>query len=81
MLDAWMSALMLAIESGNVIGLRLMKIAAGGVDANVETSLMIQEKVVAALEAQAALCCGGTATSIIERYRELVAENARRLAV
>jgi hypothetical protein len=79
MLNAWMSAMMLAVESANVIGLRLTKIASGGIDAQVETSLMVHEKLSAAFEAQASLCRGGTASSIIERYRELVAENARRL--
>ena len=79
MLNTWMSAMMLAVESANVIGLRLTKIASGGIDAQVETSLMVHEKLSAAFEVQASLCRGGTAISIIERYRELVAENARRL--
>ena len=81
MLDAWMSALMLVAESNTVIGLRLVKLASGGSDSFSEASLMIQEKVDAAFEAHAAVWNGGTTSSVIARYREHVAANAKRLAV
>jgi hypothetical protein len=81
MLDAWMSALMLVVESNNVIGLRLAKFASGGSDAYDEASLMVQEKVAAAFEAQAAMWSGGTTSTVIARYREHVAANAKRLAI
>ena len=79
MLDAWMSALMLAIESNNVVGLRLLKLAGGGSDAYAEGSLMVREKIAAAFEAQAAILSGGTTNTVIERYREHVAANVKRL--
>ena len=46
-------AMMLALEASGVIGLRLMKIAHGGVDAGHEVILMVQEKVEAAAGARA----------------------------
>ena len=47
----WYPALMLAVESNNVIDIRLRSIATGKVDAKAETRLMIREKVDAAFEA------------------------------
>jgi len=44
MLDGWMSALLLAIESNNVVGLRLLKLAGGGSDGCAEASLMLRER-------------------------------------
>lgn len=79
MFQAWLSAVMLAVESNDVVRLRLMKIAGGGGDAYDEAALMMSEKVFAALEAHASLWTGGTTASLIERYREHVAANAKRL--
>ena len=79
MFETWMSALMLAVESNNVVRLRVLKIANGGSDAYAEATLMIQEKIAAAFEAQEATWRGGSASSLIERYREHVAANATRL--
>lgn len=79
MFEAWMSTLMLFVESNNVVGLRLAKIAGGGSDAYAEASLMVREKIAAAFEAQAAMWSGGTTSSVIDRYREHVAANAKRL--
>jgi hypothetical protein len=71
--------MLLVVESNTVIGLRLLKLASGGGDACAEARLMVGEKFAAALEAQTAIWTGGTATAVIERYRERVAENAKRL--
>ena len=79
MFETWMSTLMLFVESNNVVGLRLAKIAGGGSDAYAEASLMVREKMAAAFEAQAAMWSGGTTSSVIDRYREHVAANAKRL--
>ena len=79
MFEAWLSTLMLFVESNNVVGLRLAKIAGGGSDAYAEASLMVREKIAAAFEAQAAMWSGGTTSSVIDRYREHVAANAKRL--
>ena len=81
MFEAWMSALMLAVESNNVVRLRLWKLAGGGGDAITETSLMVQEKIAAAFEAQVAMWNGRSTSSVIERYREHVAANAKRLTI
>ena len=80
MFKSWMSALMLAVESNNVVRLRLWKLAGGGSDAFTEASLMVHEKIAAALEAQAAIWSGGSTSSVMS-YRERVAANAKRLTV
>jgi hypothetical protein len=74
------STVFLAFESGNVIGLRMMKIMSGGKGSRDETNLMVTEKVQAMLEASASLLAGATASSIVDRYREHVAANAKRLS-
>jgi hypothetical protein len=77
---AWYDAMMLAIESSEVIGSRLQRLAAGGFEARAEAHLMISEKVDAVFEATATLMAGGTPAAIIDRYREHVAANAARLS-
>jgi hypothetical protein len=76
----WFASAMLALESQNVIALRLMKLAGGGDAALDEAHLMVDEKIDAAIEALRSLHSGGTAASVIDRYRVHVAANARRLA-
>jgi hypothetical protein len=80
MLKPWLCAALLAIESGDVMRLRTMKIAFGGSDAVAEIHLMITEKIIAGAEAMRSMMFGGTPMSVIERYREHVAANAFRLA-
>lgn len=75
----WYPALMLAIESNNVIDIRLRSIASGKVNANDETRLMVSEKVDAALEAGAMLMSGRRPAEVIDFYRMHVAANAARL--
>jgi hypothetical protein len=72
--------MMLAVESNNVIDIRLRKMATGGVDAMTETRLMVSEKVDAAIEAGTMLMRGEAPTEIINFYRKHVAANAERLA-
>jgi hypothetical protein len=74
------SAMFLAFESGNVIGLRMMKMMSGGIGSRDEANLMVTEKVLAMFEASASLLAGGTAGSVVDRYREHVAANAKRLS-
>jgi hypothetical protein len=74
------STVLLAFESSNVIGLRMMKIISGGSGSHDETNLMVTEKVQAMLEAGASLLAGATASSVVDRYREHVAANAKRLS-
>jgi hypothetical protein len=74
------STVSLAFESGNVIGLRMMKMMSGGRGSHDEAQLMVTEKLSAMLEASASLMGGATAGSVVERYREHVAANAKRLS-
>ena len=75
----WLAGAMLAFESCEVIRLRLAKLATGD-DADFEARLMVSEKLDAMFEAGASLMTGGTANSVVERYREHVAANAKRLS-
>jgi hypothetical protein len=76
----WYPAMMLAVESNNVIDIRLRKMATGGVDAVTESHLMVSEKVGAALDAGWMLMRGDSSAQIIDFYRKHVAANAQRLA-
>jgi hypothetical protein len=74
----WFAGAMLALESSEVVRLRLEKFASGE-DAEHEACLMLSEKVFAAIEAGMSWLAGATACSIVGRYREHVAANAKRL--
>jgi len=74
------STLFLALESGNVIGLRMMKMMSGARGSHDEAHLMVTEKLNAMVEASVNLMTGGTASSVVDRYREHVAANAKRLS-
>jgi hypothetical protein len=76
----WFAGAMLAFESCEVIRLRLVKFAEAGEGAEHEAHLMLNEKVDAMFEAGASMMAGATAGSIIGRYREHVAANAKRLS-
>ncbi len=76
----WFAASMLAMESSEVVRLRLEKFAHCDGDAGHEARLMVSEKVAAAFEAVANWLGGATPASIIGRYREHVAANAKRLS-
>jgi 2-iminoacetate synthase ThiH len=52
----------------------------GGSGSHAEAHLMVIEKVQAMFEASASLMAGGTASSVVDRYREHVAANAKRLS-
>jgi hypothetical protein len=75
------TTMMLGLESGNVIGLRMLKLTRGGSDALSEMHLMIGEKVNAAFESGANLMAGASAHSVVDRYRQHVAANAERLSI
>ncbi len=79
MLNPICAAFLLAVEAQKVIELRLVRIAWGGADARSEMMSMVGEKVVAAMEAANTLMAGGTHDQVVARYRELVADNTRRL--
>jgi hypothetical protein len=74
------STVLLVFESGNVIGLRMIKMMSGGRGSQDEAHLMVTEKVQAMFEAGASLMTGGTMSSVVDRYRQHVAANAKRLS-
>jgi hypothetical protein len=80
MLAPFYSTFFLALESGNVIGLRMMKMMSGARGSHDEAHLMVTEKLHAMFEASVNLMTGGTPISVVDRYREHVAANARRLS-
>lgn len=71
---------MLAVESGEVMRMRLEKLGHADAAAEREAMLMVGEKIAAAFEAAASWFAGATAAAIINRYREHVADNAKRLS-
>ena len=79
MFGPFLSTMSLAFESGDVINLRMIKIISGGRDSHTEANLMVMEKIHALLEASASLMSGGTAISVVDRYREHVTANVKRL--
>jgi hypothetical protein len=79
MFGPWITVVMLALESSEVIGLRVEKLARGGVDAQTEAHLLVNEKIVALFDNSARLVCGATTSQVIDRFREQVAANALRL--
>jgi hypothetical protein len=76
----WLASTMLAFEACEVIRLRLKMFATADQDADREAQLMVSEKVEAMFEAGASLMAGASAADIIDRYREHVAANAKRLS-
>lgn len=76
----WHSMILLAFESSEVVRLRLTCMAAGADCGGTEFRLMFSEKLSAGFEAGSSLCVGGTPQSVVERYRQHVAENVKRLS-
>jgi hypothetical protein len=76
----WYAGAMLAAESCEVMGMRLEKLSHADAEAEQEAVLMVSEKFAAVFEAAASWLAGATPVAIINRYREHVADNAKRLA-
>jgi hypothetical protein len=72
--------MLLAAEANAVIALRMMKLMRGGTSARREANLMVSEKINAAFEATASLVAGASGDEIVNRYRQHVAKNAKRLS-
>jgi hypothetical protein len=62
----WYPALMLAVESNNVIDIRLREMTTGAINPAVETGLRVREKVDAAIEAGSIVFTGHTTAEVIE---------------
>lgn len=80
-------AMALNAEAASVIGLRLLKIAAGGPAANAEATLMVTEKIQAAWAWQSLAMVGALgvtapriASKTLAHYRRKVRANRRRLS-
>lgn len=73
-------ATLLAIESQQVIGLRMVKLSIGGAAAQAEAQRMVSEKVSAASEAAMLMATGGSTRRVVAGYRRKVRANARRLS-
>ncbi len=70
---------MLAIESQQVVALRLARLALGGPGATREANRMVSEKAVAAVETGLHLAAGGAAHNVVKSYRSKVRANRDRL--
>ncbi len=84
--DMAFQSTMLAIESQQVIAMRLTKFALGGPDVQREAELMISEKMQSMAETSRMLvmaALGGDATGahkVVKHYRGKVSANVRRLS-
>jgi hypothetical protein len=76
----WYASAMLAVEASEVVRLRLEKFAHRDDDCEREAMLMVTEKIFAAIEASASWLSGAAPGAIVDRYRERVAANAKRLS-
>ena len=78
MLKFWYDATMLSLESQRVVGLRMMKLAGGGKNAQAEASRMVTEKFAASMAAAVTLMCGGSGEAVLAQVRKKVRSNSRR---
>jgi uncharacterized RmlC-like cupin family protein len=92
MFNPWLSlsfkAFQLAVEAQSVIALRMLRLAAGGANAQAEANRMVTEKILAAAEAQTAAAVAamqGSKTHVVagkavNAYGKRVRANKRRLS-
>jgi len=80
MFKFWYGAAMLSLESQQVIGLRMMKLAMGGKRAQVEASRMVTEKIAESMAVAATLMGGGSGHAVVAQVRKRVRSNSRRLS-
>ncbi|MCX5517352.1 hypothetical protein OSH10_02790 [Kaistia defluvii] len=80
MFHTWLNLNRLAFESQQVVLLRMIKLAAGGANAQREAELMMREKVLAATQSSLRMAGGASLDSVVRSYRQKVRANARRLS-
>jgi hypothetical protein len=84
MLTLWMNfafdSALLCAEAQEVMGLRLMRIAGGGIHAEREARLMVAEKSVVFVDAALSLASGASLDVVLRHYRRIVKANKRRLS-
>ena len=66
-------------ETQEVMALRIMKLARGGIPSQLEAQRMLTEKGFALAEAASTLAVGGSMAKVVRRYRSHVRANKRRL--
>jgi hypothetical protein len=74
------SLMMLALEANHVVALRMMTLMLGGRKGRREAERMVAEKIHAAFETSVNLMTGASADKIVDRYRQHIAANAKRLS-
>lgn len=87
-IDSWIEAARFGYDAQRVIGLRMLRMAAGGTDASAEARMMVAEKLTAFADAQlaiaVALVSGSTldvaAARAFRPYRRRVRANKSRLS-
>ena len=80
MFKFWYGATMLSLESQQVIGLRMMKLALGGKNAHAEVNRMVTEKISESMAVAATLLSGGSGHAVVAQVRRRVRSNSRRLS-
>ena len=84
MFTAWINfafdSALLCAEAQEVMGLRLMKLAFGGINAQHEAQRMVAEKGFAFAEAASSLASGASAERVVGLYLGLVRANKLRLS-
>ncbi|MBZ8131876.1 hypothetical protein [Afifella sp. IM 167] len=76
----WINFTLLALESQQVIWLRLMKLAAGGPAACSEARQMVEEKLAAGSDAAGQILAGEPPEAIVDGYLGRVRANLKRLS-
>jgi hypothetical protein len=79
MLYPWYNLAMLALESQQVINLRLLKFVCCQPGVQYEANLMVQEKMDAMADATTRLMTGQSSDSVVLAYRRVVHANVERL--
>jgi hypothetical protein len=79
-LETWFSFFGLATEAQQVVALRLWKLGAGGLAAQEEAFLMVNEKAQAGTMTMLGLMMGVPCGDIVASYRREIQANAARLA-
>ena len=69
-----------SLEAHRVVALRSLRLAKGGPQAQKEASKMVNEKLIAAMEASMTLASGGSPDAVLRRYRTTMRANAKRLS-
>ena len=80
MFKFWYGATMLSLESQQVIGLWMMKLALGGKNAHAEVNRMVTEKISESMAVAATLLSGGSGHAVVAQVRRRVRSNSRRLS-